>query len=193
MKLNLSFLKNLISILKRKMIKIKYQNSLSLVPYDSKHDDIYLVSYPRSGSNWLSFLIANAGLKYFKVDKIVNFFNIHHLVPDIESGQDIKTTIYPFDFRIIKSHSYYNPFYKSVFYLIRHPEDVMVSYFKFLSGLGQYKGNISKFIRSKNFGIESWVKHVEGWLSYNNPALGIIVLRYEDLKKDSFERNHKSF
>lgn len=167
------------------LLKIKYYNFLKLTPYNSKHNDIYIVSYPKSGSTWLSFLVANAGLKYFKVNKQINFFNYHHIIPDIHDGRDIKENIHPFNSRIIKSHSFFNPFYKSVLYVIRHPEDVMISYFIFLSKLGRYKDNISKFIRSKKFGISSWVNHVDGWLSNNNPALGIIVIRYEDLKNNS--------
>jgi hypothetical protein len=193
MKKYLSFLQNLTLLLKTNIAKVKHYKSISKVPYKCNHDDIYLVSYPRSGSTWLSFLIANAGIRYFKVSQDVNFFNIHHLVPDIESGQDIKTNIYPFNSRIIKSHSFFNPFYKSVFYLVRHPDQVMFSYFKFLTGLGQFNGNISEFIRSKNFGICSWVRHVQGWLSYNNPALGIVVLRYEDLVQDSSKEIIKLF
>tara|TARA_B100000989_G_scaffold163049_1_gene121792 strand:- start:95 stop:916 length:822 start_codon:yes stop_codon:yes gene_type:complete len=187
------YIKNLTLILKENILKIKHYNFIKLIPHYTKHDDVYLVSYPRSGSNWLSFLIANASLKYFKINREVNFFNIHHLIPDIDSGRDIEKDIYPLNSRVIKSHSFFNPFYKSVFYLIRHPDDVMISYFKFLSDLGQYKGNISEFIRTKKFGINAWKKHVESWLSYNNPALGIIVFRYEDLKKDSSKEILKAF
>ena len=35
---------------------IKYYNS---TPFTIKHDDLYLVEYPKSGVTWLSFIFAN--------------------------------------------------------------------------------------------------------------------------------------
>jgi hypothetical protein len=172
--------------IKDKLLQIKHYKSYKLVPIKSFHDDIYLVSYPRSGSMWLTFIVANILLKINKVDRKVNWFNVHHIVPDIENGRDLSNPSNLYGFRVIKSHSLYNPFYKSVIYLVRNPEDVMVSYYKFLLKLDKsYNDGISNFIRSKEFGIKKWVDHVNGWLdSYNNAALGIVILKYEDLTND---------
>ncbi len=84
-----------------------------------------------------------------------------------------------------------------VFYLIRHPEDVLASYFRFSQNLNWLEApeatTLSEFIRAQPEGsclrwqrrqypsmLSRWASHVRGWLSAatENP---IHVIRYEDL------------
>ena len=85
-------------------------------------DDIFLVSFPKSGNTWTRFLLANL----MNPDKPVGFADIEQVVPDIAacSGADFRRTPRP---RLIKSHDGFDPRYRRVIYIIRDPRDVAVS------------------------------------------------------------------
>ncbi len=154
-----------------------------LAPTERQHDDLYLVSFPRSGNTWLSFLMANIHLKMSGISREVNFFNIHDFIPDIHSSRNLKRDILPFPgHRVIKSHSAFNPFYRKVIYLVRDPRDVMVSYYWFLKRLGGFNGNLSDFIHSSFFGISAWCRHVQSWVEKTPASVSIDFVRYEDIK-----------
>jgi hypothetical protein len=167
-------------LLKREM----HSNTL---PENALHDDVYLVAFPKSGITWLSFLMANVHLKCSGIDGRATFFNAHTLIPDIHINRKLKTKILGFPgFRVIKSHSEYNPYYNRLFYIVRDPKDVMVSYYNFLTkDLGNFNGSISDMVRSNAFGIETWCRHVDGWCTKTSPSQMINYIRYEDLKMDA--------
>ena len=158
-------------------------NQDKLLPRERRDDDIYLVSYPKSGNTWISFILANIIVEKLGLDIEINTFNIHNFVPDIHRGINIPVNLgyFPFN-RIIKSHSTFKPEYLSVFYILRDPRSVMVSYYKFLVGLGQFKGGIGNLIRDKRNGIPAWVEHVNGWLKNMSPSTRFRIFKYEDLK-----------
>jgi len=174
--------KKILKDLHRKAIHFQYSN---LLPENPLHDDLYLVAFPKSGITWLSVLMANVNLKYNKVEVKASYYNVRDFIPDIHQTRHLKTNILKFPgFRIIKSHSDYNPFYTKIIYLIRDPRDVMVSYYNFAKNLGQFNGTLSEFIRSKKFGINVWIKHIESWFERTQSAQFINFIRYEDMKSD---------
>src|SRR5713101_9299626 len=89
-------------------------------------DDVFLVSFPKSGNTWTRFLLAN--LIY--PNQPATFANIHRLIPD-PAG----TTKRDFDRmprpRIIKSHECFDPRYPRVVYIVRDPRDVAVSQYHY--------------------------------------------------------------
>jgi hypothetical protein len=150
------------------------------------NDDVYLVSYPKSGSTWMSFLIANSNIGMSNDNRFVTLYNIHQYVPDIHLSRQIGKPLLSFPgFRFIKSHSRLNNFYNNVIYIVRHPEDTMVSYYNFLFGLGQFNGTLSDLIRSKQYGISSWCNHVGNWLNNSSVSQSFMLVKYEDLKINS--------
>jgi len=154
-----------------------------LLPKIRRDDDIFLVSFPKSGNTWISFIIANMIIEKLGLDMMVNHFNIHGFVPDIHQGQDLPSDMGFFPFkRIIKSHAYYHPEYKNVLYILRDPRSVMVSYHKFVVGLDKYDNDLDNFIRDNKFGIKAWVTHVRGWLDGIIPGTRFRILKYEDFK-----------
>lgn len=161
-----------------------YKHKLLLAdpPY---HDDLYLVSFPKSGVTWLSFLMANIHLQCSRLDATATFFNLESYIPDIHLTRSLKDSILTFPgFRIIKSHSEYNPFYRRIIYLMRDPKDVMVSYYYFMKKLGWFNGSISELIRSKSYGIDAWCRHTQSWLNKTHAFQQINVIKYEDMKRE---------
>ena len=96
-------------------------------------DDIFLVSYPKSGNTWLRFLLAYC---LFDIEPgRVNFHNIENFIPDMYVNWPNRNLARP---RIIKSHEKFTKNYPRVIYLYRDGRDVMVSYY-YHSRLGRYR------------------------------------------------------
>src|SRR5271167_2889397 len=76
-------------------------------------DDVFLVSFPKSGNTWTRFLVGNLIFP----DRPVTFANIHISVPDPlgTSTRDLDRMPRP---RIIKSHECFDPRYPRVVYIV---------------------------------------------------------------------------
>ncbi len=135
----------------------------SLQPNLMRHDDLYLVEYPKSGITYLCHLLAN--IEFPEKNREINFFNIHSYIPDIHEnryiadhyGQQLGT-------RLIKSHASFNGNYRYIIHLVREPIDVMVSYKNYWLSHWQKDIPFSKLIRSWR-GIPRWVRHTDSWLN----------------------------
>lgn len=152
------------------------------LPAEIYPDDIYLVSYPKSGNTWLRFLIGNLLTKN-KCD----FTNAHLIMPDIHYNPE-QCALIPRP-RFIKSHAPYVPEYSHVVYLVRDGRDVAVSYYydsikfgRIISGT-PFEEFITMFHRGEldDYGI--WGDHVHSWL--DNKKQDILLVRYEDMKRNT--------
>ena len=146
---------------------------------DPRHDDIYVVEFPKSGITWLGFLVANVELRLSGIDREVTFFNRQQFFVDVHKakGQLVDP---PIQRRYIKSHANYNPLYPYVIYLYRNPTDVMVSYYNFMLEKGA-KIPFPSFVRSKRYGIPAWINHIDGWVLRNDRFTKLHLMTYEDL------------
>lgn len=161
--------------------RIKYYRT---TPFNIKHDDLYIVAYPKSGITWLSFILANLEIIVNENQRDVTFFNIHQLIPDIHLSRNIAEYKGLYGGRLIKSHSAYNPFYNQVILLVRNPFDTMKSFYNFRKQRG-YKYSAEKFVTDKHIGIKNWKKHFESWVN-NERIHKIHIIKFEDLKNEPF-------
>jgi Sulfotransferase domain len=150
-------------------------------------DDVFLTSYPRSGNTWTRFLVANL----VHQDKPVNFLNIERLVADMYKSSDRVMRHLPRP-RLMKSHECFDPRYMKVIYIVRDPRDVAVSNYHWELKLRSVKEGypIEDFVprwMEPQFWprIGSWADHVTSWLSTRRGKPGFLLVRYEDLKKNS--------
>jgi hypothetical protein len=145
-------------------------------------DDVFLVSYPKSGNTWLRFIIGN-----YLTDNKCDFMNSHLIIPDVHlNPEHCRTLSRP---RFIKSHSMFTPKYKRVVYLVRNGFDVAVSYYFHLMKHRQISRETSfeTYIDSFNAGIDkkfgTWSSNVLSWL--DNSPREFLLVKYEDMKLDT--------
>lgn len=145
-------------------------------------DDTYVVAYPKSGSTWFSFLIANVNLQINHQPLHATWWNIRSYVFDIQASCDLPPN--PLALppgRFIHSHSEFNRTYGRVIYLIRDPRDTLASYYDLTTKVGWFKGSMDEFLASNTYGIPAWNRHVEGWIRKHWEMSLIHCIRYEDL------------
>lgn len=151
-------------------------------------DDTFVVSYPRSGNTWTRFLIAN--LVY--PDQNVSFRNIERLIPDTSSisNRALKHTPRP---RIIKTHQYFDHRYPKLIYIVRDPRDVALSYYDFQRKYSQIADNypmenyVDDFVCGRLISEDwgTWAENVASWISTRGHRKEFLLLRYEDMLKDT--------
>lgn len=153
-------------------------------------DDRMLVSYPRSGNTWLSFLLTT--LEH--LDDPTTFANLEPRCPDIYGHTDrfFSSLESP---RLMKSHEPFTAAYRRVLYLVRDPRDVAVSYHRFLLKLRTLDERTTAAVFLDGFlegrwgeGYGSWGEHVGSWLGARRNSKDFRLLRYEDLHADPVAR-----
>ena len=145
-------------------------------------DDVFIVSYPRSGNTWTRFLIAN--LIY--PEEPVTFANVEGKIPDVykNTRNQLLRTPRP---RILKSHEYFDPRYKKVIYIVRDPRDVAVSYYHFDRKRKKIEDGypleryIARFIAGDVDDYGSWKDNLASWLATRQGVESFLLLRYEDM------------
>jgi hypothetical protein len=162
--------------------KLRVERDITIFP-----DDVFLTSYPRSGNTWTRFLIGN--LVHQKDE--VSFLSVERLVPDMYKHSDRVLRNLPRP-RTVKSHECFDPRYQKVIYIVRDPRDVAVSNYHWELKLRSVKEGypIEEFVprwMAPQFWprIGSWGDHVSSWLATRRGHDGFLLLRYEDLKKDT--------
>ena len=154
---------------------------LDFVP---RPDDLFIVSYPRSGTTWMQMI-----LYQLATDGNLDFDHIYQVCPWYENSlgmsNGFKGVPEP---RTFKSHLTYRDIPKGCkyVYVARNGKDVAVSYFHFTQSHYGFRGTFDEFFELFLKGkVEagSWFEHVKGWWSHRNDP-NVLFLRYEDLVSD---------
>jgi len=149
-------------------------------------DDIFLVSFPKSGNTWTRFLLANLRFP----DEPATWANIDRLIPD-PTG----TTKRDFDRmprpRIIKSHECFDPRYPRVINIVRDPRDVVVSQYHYHRKIKKIADDspietfVARFLAGETCPHGSWGQNVLTWIATSEGSPRYLRLRYEDMVADT--------
>jgi len=149
-------------------------------------DDTFVVSYPRSGSTWSRFLIANLANPLADV----TFENIDRFVPATASVSRRTLGRIPRP-RIIKCHNYFDHRYNRVIYIVRDPRDVALSEYRFLLKRRTIPDHypierfVNSFIEGDVNNYCSWRESVGTWMAARSGSEQFLLLRYEDMVSDT--------
>ncbi len=147
-------------------------------------NDIFLVSYPRSGNTWIRFLVGNL----LNTSDPITFANVERRVPTIYAWPDRTLRTLP---RILKSHECFDPRYPRVVYILRDPRDVVVSFYYYLLKMRVLHDGysmddfVARFIKADVVPYADrwgcWEDHVLSWLRLRMGKPNFVLIRYEDL------------
>lgn len=162
-----------------------------LVAWRHRHltdHDTLLVSFPRSGSTWLRFMLAAA-----IAERPVDFASVDRVIPYVGDPPTADAAIWGTAGHLVKSHERFSRLgsqgRRRFIYLVRDGRDVAVSYFYFCrrhgTWAGSFDGFLDAFLAGRLDGYGSWPVHVEGWLGDRADQPEHILVRYEDLHRDA--------
>jgi len=149
-------------------------------------DDVFLVSYPRSGNTWARFLIGNL----LHPDQAVSFANVEAIIPEIyfNSDRSLRSHARP---RLLKSHECFQPLYRRVIYITRDPRDVAVSFYHHHVKAGNLPDGYSmdeyvpRFVAGEfDSAFGSWGENVQSWLAIRADNPDFLLLQYEQMLQD---------
>lgn len=174
-------IKHLIAGIQRGLGLHRPGRSLRILP-----DDIFLVSFPKSGNTWTRFLLANLRFP----DEPATWANINRLIPDPTgtAKRDFDRMPRP---RIIKSHECFDPRYPRVVYIVRDPRDVVLSQYHYhrkirkLDDESPLEQFVARFLAGETCPHGSWGQNIATWLYTSEGSPRFLLLRYEDLVEDT--------
>lgn len=146
--------------------------------------DVFVASYPRSGSTWLRFLLFEALTR-----QDAGFDDVNRIIPDVGMHQGASRLL-PNGGRLIKTHESYRPEYKRALYLVRDVRDVVLSEHAYQKAHGWIDCGLDEYIRlflaGRVNGYGAWQEHVRGWLESPLTSSGdLLLVRFQELRKDT--------
>ena len=149
--------------------------------------DVAIASYPKSGSTWLKFLLADLVL-----GRDTDFDAVEVVVPGVGAHRAAPRVL-PRGGRLIKSHEPYrggSRLFGRAIYVVRDGRDAAISYyFHHVRRHGLHASLpdfVDRFLRGDVDGYGTWMDHVASWLDSPLHDRGdLLVVRYEEMLADA--------
>ena len=173
-----------LSVTRHKLTKNPYIDALlTYVQHRGlTRNDVFVASYPRSGSTWLRFmlyeLITGQESSFERVDHTIAGMGHQYEAPSILAGGG----------RLLQIHEPYRNDYCKAIYLVRDVRDIVVSEFRICRGRGFHTGDFDGFFnqflagRTNRYGF--WADNVRSWLDAVRQGKAVYLVRHEGLRSD---------
>ena len=161
------------------------RHALNVVRHRDIHgSDLFIASYPRSGTTWFRFLLfellTGDPAEFVDVNRSIPYVGRHRQAP----------ALLPPDGRVIQTHESHSGKIHSAIYLVRDPRSIVTSEFLWQVRTGLARDSFGSFFEAFIGGYanpyERWDRHVAGWR--RSPAAQrhrLHVVRFEDLRRDT--------
>lgn len=149
--------------------------------------DVFVGSYPRSGSTWLRFMLLE-----ILAGQASGFVNTNEMLPDV-GKHEAGAPVLPGSGRLIKTHEPFRAEYGKAIYLVRDPRDVALSEFAYQTALGIEKDDFDSYIERFLIGgvnpFGSWIDHANSWINAADAGRSeILHVNFEELKQKPHEQ-----
>jgi len=148
--------------------------------------DVFLGSYPRSGTTWTRFTLYE--ILTGRASGFVAVNTALHGVGSHKTGWPVL----PNGGRLINTHERYHQEYKRAIYLVRDARDVALSEFAYTRALEFFHGDLDEFLTTflckKINAFGPWQRQVSSWL--DSPIAGtpdLLLMHFEDLRRNPME------
>lgn len=171
----------------------KLRQYLYFLDFEERTSDIYIISYPKSGTTWMQVILHN-----LLTDGKMDFKHIYEVSPWVKneafegnSPERVNNLPSP---RILKSHDKYDSFNRKIkgrfVFLYRNGMDVASSYYHhnkcYQNPDLTFDENFEKYFQKTSNENLNWFQFNRKWLQNNN-GFPILYISYNELKHD-FER-----
>ena len=193
----------------RRLPRLSARRWEELKTFPLKNDDLFICSYPKSGTTWtqqIVKLLRNGGKKDdVIVDRAIPWLEvlesdfgsaINTYTPDMATSSDVLSP------RVFKSHFPYElvpgglPHTTPAKYIVvlRNPKDVCVSFWHHKLRINasvptdtptSWDGYVSDFVRG-TMGWGSWFDYIMEWWEHRH-APNVLFIKYEDMKRSPSE------
>ena len=154
--------------------------------------DTFVVTFPKSGTTWVSYLLALVRADRATGDRCELSLNDSILwVPGVNDeyfrGGRLPDEPHLQDPRVFRVHAPYDAGLPRVVYIVRDPRDAMVSYYYHnRRGKAEFDTSIDEYVEGNATWPCDWGEHAGGW-SAQADRENVLLMRYEDLKARTFE------
>ncbi len=153
----------------------------------ARPDDVYISSYPRSGTTWLSLivhLVRDGDLSFDHISQVVPWYE-RDLALGRASAADFARLAAPRTFKSHLPHAWL-PRGARYVYALRDERDVLVSYYHLyrshLGYTGTFEAFFERFLRG-DVQYGSWFRHVAEFRALAHRP-DVLVVEYEAMRRD---------
>ena len=158
----------------------------------------YIISYPKCGRTWLRMMLGKLFHDHFGLDiedpklllETIKLRQLDNRIPSVRfSHDDVPQKKLPNE--VSADKSMYSG--SKVILLVRDPRDAVISnYFQFmkrgrkqLSGVPDYQGDLSSYLRYELGSLDSMIRFYNIWAQNRHVPLGFLLISYEGLHEDT--------
>ena len=145
-------------------------------------NDVFIASYPRSGSTWLRFMLFE-----ILTQKDAEFDDVNRHIPDV-GGQRNAMALLPNQGRLIKTQQAFRPDYRRAIYIVRDARDVALSEYAYQKAQGwiacSLDDYLKMFVNGNASPYGSWEEHTRSWIESPLHARGdLMLVWYRELRQ----------